>query len=135
MSKTALKVAEWLEQQPQVQNVYYPGLASNAQSTLAHKQIKNGFGAVISFVLTEDTQEKLKTFVGAIQNNSSIVYGESLASPETILAYPPTMSHGSVPKEERYKLGITDGFFRLSVGFEDPEDIIRGLEIGLKSLN
>lgn len=133
-SQTAQKVAEYLEKQLAVKKVYYPGLRSNPQYELAHKHIKNGFGAVVSFVLHEEGKDKLKKFIDAIRDNSHIVYGESLASPETIIAYPPTMSHGSVPRDVRYSLGITDGFFRLSVGLEAPEDIIIGLSAGLRAV-
>ena len=88
----------------------------------------------MSFELYEHSFNKLKKFVDTVREHGPIIYGESLASPETILAYPPLMSHKSLPKEIRESLGITDGFFRLSVGFEDPEDIIRGLKEGLKTL-
>lgn len=79
-------------------------------------------------MLKEENLEKIKAFVKAAIATKLITFGESLASPETLLAYPPTMSHGSLTKEEREKLGITDGFFRLSVGFEDADDIIAALE-------
>ena len=87
---------------------------------------------MVSFVLREQSFDKLKQFVDAVRSTSPIIYGESLASPETILAYPPIMSHGSLPKDIRDSLGIVDGFFRLSVGFEDAEDIIAGLRAGLE---
>lgn len=131
-SETALKVAEFLQKQPQIEKVLYPGLPSHPGYEIAKKQSSGGFGAALSFVVKNTSN--LKKFVDTLRENSPIIYGESLASPETILAYPPLMSHKSIPKEIRESLGITDGFFRLSVGFEDPEDIIRGFEVALKVL-
>lgn len=134
VSQTALKVAQFLEKQKQVSKVLYPGLPSHPGHVIAKKQTKGGYGGVISFILKKDDKRSLKRFVDGIRKNSPIVYGESLASPETIIAYPPHMSHGSMPKAVRESLGITDGFFRLSVGFEDAEDIIRAIREGLEAL-
>ncbi len=134
VSQTALEIARFLEKQKQVKKVLYPGLPSHPSHSIAKKQTKGGYGAVISFVLKKDDPKSLKRFVDTLRENSPIIYAESLASPETIIAYPPLMSHKSLPKEIRESLGITDGFFRLSVGFEDPEDIIHGLISGLKVL-
>jgi cystathionine beta-lyase/cystathionine gamma-synthase len=134
VSETALTVAKYLEKSPQVAKVLYPGLASYPWHAIAKKQTKGGYGGVVSFVIKKKYVGKLKTFVDTVRKHSPIVYGESLASPETILAYPPLMSHKSIPDDIRESLGITDGFFRLSVGFEDPQDIIRGLEKGLAAL-
>jgi cystathionine beta-lyase/cystathionine gamma-synthase len=131
-SENALIVAEFLQKQPQIEKVLYPGLPTHPGHEIAKKQTRGGFGAALSFVVKET--KNLKKFVDTLRKNSPIIYGESLASPETILAYPPLMSHKSLPREIRESLGITDGFFRLSLGFEDPEDIIRGLEVALKTL-
>jgi cystathionine beta-lyase/cystathionine gamma-synthase len=131
-SETALKVAEFLQKQPQIEKVLYPGLPSHKGHEIAKKQTRSGYGAALSFVVKKT--ENLKKFVDTLRENAPIIYGESLASPETILAYPPLMSHKSLPKEIRESLGITDGFFRLSVGFEDAEDIVRGIEVALKTL-
>jgi len=131
-SENALIVAEFLQKQPQIEKVLYPGLPTHPGHEIAEKQTRGGFGAALSFVVKET--KNLKKFVDTLRKNSPIIYGESLASPETILAYPPLMSHKSLPREIRESLGITDGFFRLSLGFEDPEDIIRGFEVALKTL-
>ena len=96
--------------------------------------MKNGFGAALSFGLRVNDHAVLKKFVDALQSTGLIVFAESLASPETILAHPATMSHRSLTPERRKQLGITDGFFRLSVGFEDPEDIIGALKTGFAVL-
>ncbi len=134
VSQTALTIAQELEKNTQVKRVLYPGLLSHPNHSVAKKQSANGFGGVVSFELVETKLGKLKTFVDRLREVSPIIYGESLASPETILAYPPLMSHKSLPKDVRESLGITDGFFRLSVGFEDAEDILRGLNTALSIL-
>jgi cystathionine beta-lyase/cystathionine gamma-synthase len=138
VSETALEVARFLEKQQRttgkIERVLYPGLPSHPGHVIAKRQTEGGYGAVISFILKKKDHTTLKKFVDTIRKHSPIVYAESLASPETIIAYPPLMSHKSIPKEIRESLGIDDGFFRLSVGFEDPADIIRGLQCGLKSL-
>jgi cystathionine beta-lyase/cystathionine gamma-synthase len=131
VSQTAQTVAEFLVKHPSVKKVFYPGLPSHPGHALAKKQHKNGFGGVVSFELKATSFEELKKFVDTVRANSHIIYGESLASPESILSYPPLMAHKSVPKDVRESLGISDSFFRFSVGFENPEDIIRGLKAGL----
>jgi cystathionine beta-lyase/cystathionine gamma-synthase len=131
VSETALIVATFLETHPHIEKVLYPGLETHPHHATARQQSKNGFGGVVSFILKKKSQAELKLFVDTLRAHSPIVYGESLASPETILAYPPCMSHRSVPTEVRESLGITEGFFRLSLGFEDPKDIIDGLQKGL----
>jgi len=134
VSSTAQVIAEMLTKIPQVDTVYYPGLKTHPNHLIAKKQMTSGYGGVVSFTLKDEYHCKIKEFVTAITSNSHIVYAESLASPETILAYPPLMSHKSVPRDVRIELGITDGFFRLSIGFEDPFDISRGLMFGFDSL-
>jgi len=133
-SDNALVLARYLSKNEKVKRVLYPGLVTHPTHAIAKRQMKNGFGAVVSFELHCQDRKKIKRFVDEIQKNDLVLYGESLASPETILAYPPLMSHGSVPKDVREKLGITDGFFRLSLGFEDSEDIIGEFERALEIL-
>lgn len=134
ISESALTVANYLSQHPAVKRVLYPGLPQHFNHKIAVRQMKNGFGGVLSFELNIEAQESLKEFVDEIQNQGIITYGESLASPETLLAYPYTMSHGSLSAEEKRSLGISPSFFRLSIGFEAPEDIIAELDRGLKLL-
>lgn len=131
VSGTALEIAKFLEKHPKIEKVLYPGLKSHKNHSVAKRQTKSGFGAVISFVLKKKDRQNLKKFINKNIQQGLISYGESLSSPETILAYPPLMSHASLPKEMRESLGINDGFFRLSIGFEDPKDIIRSLETSL----
>ncbi len=127
ISKTALTVAEWLSKHPNISKVLHPGLLSHPHHELAKRQFPNGIGSVISFEITTDPRK----FVDTIIDETDIVFGESLASPETLLCYPALMSHKSIPEAERLALGITDGFFRLSVGFENAEEIIGGLKKAL----
>lgn len=134
VSETALEVAKFLEKSSLVEKVLYPGLLSHPGHSVVKRQTKGGYGAVVSFILKKKYNSKLKTFVNSLREHSPIIYGESLASPETIIAYPPLMSHKSIPKDIRESLGITDGFFRLSVGFENPEDIIFGFDRALKAI-
>ena len=134
VSATALKIAKFLENNNKVEKVFYPGLISSPGHKIAKKQTKGGYGGVVSFILKKKNNTILEKFIDEIRKHSPIIYGESLASPETLIAYPPLMSHKSLPKDIRESLGITDGFFRLSVGFEDTTDIINGLEAGLKIL-
>ena len=136
VSKTAQTISEILSMgmRTRVKKVFYPGLTTHPNHNITVQQMKNGFGGVLSFELKDEYHKDIEKFINAITENSHIIYGESLASPETILAYPPLMSHKSVPKEVRQSLGISDGFFRLSVGFEDADDIMAGLNAGFNVL-
>ncbi|MDE1846299.1 MAG: PLP-dependent transferase [Candidatus Micrarchaeota archaeon] len=134
MSKNAKKVAEYLSGNKKMKRTLYPGLESHPTHEIAKRQIKNGFGAVVSFEIAPEYVNSLRQFVKEVQRKGIITYGESLASPETLIAYPSTMSHGSLTEQEREKLGISRTFFRLSVGLESPEDVIVELERGLKRL-
>ncbi len=133
-SKSALCVARYLSSHRRVRKVLYPGLENHPNHSVAKKQMKNGFGAVLSFELATDDLSRVRKFVESIQKGGLIVYGESLASPETILACPPLMSHKSLPRDVRLSLGISDSFFRLSLGFEDSQDIIAELKRGLREV-
>ena len=93
VSESALKVASFLETHHLVERVLYPGLVSHRGHEVASRQMHSGFGGVISFELSPSTFDNLKSFVDEVQKQGVITYGESLASPETLLAYPPTMNH------------------------------------------
>jgi len=134
VSKSALEVAKFLSKNKKVARVLYPGLVTHQNHDVAAKQMKNGYGGVLSFELKYKKKEKLKKFVDLLRAHGPIIYGESLASPETIIAYPPLMSHKSLPREVRESLGINDGFFRLSLGFEDTKDILHALGVSLGRL-
>lgn len=130
-SQTAQQVAEYLQSHSHVQKVYYPGLPTHPGHEIIKKQMKNGFGATLSFDLKSGDLKLIRRFVDHLQDSRLVVFGESLASPETILAHPATMSHRALTKAQRDSLGIGDNFFRLSLGFEDPDDIIQALEQAL----
>ncbi|MBI3334609.1 PLP-dependent transferase, partial [Candidatus Pacearchaeota archaeon] len=131
VSENAEQVASYLSQHPKVKKVWYPSLHKEHESFLS-QQFKKGYGGVVSFELLERLSHPVSSFVAGVQESKVITYAESLASPETLLAYPYTMSHGSLSAEEKQALGITEHFFRLSVGFEGAEDIISSLKNGLR---
>ena len=122
----AQTVAEYLEAHPKVSSVTYPGLPSHPAHETAKKQM-SGFSGMISFELTGGIP------AGKIVMNSVKLakLAESLGAVETMITHPATMTHAEVPKEEREARGLTDGLVRLSVGIENPDDIIADLEQAL----
>ena len=116
-----MAVAKYLAGRKDVQRVYYPGLANHTGHILAKKQM-SGFGGMIAFDL--GSLDRAKRFLEAVQLCS---FGESLGGVETLISHPATMTHASVPPEERARMGITDGLVRISVGIEDVEDLIADL--------
>ncbi|MCY6370781.1 trans-sulfuration enzyme family protein [Clostridium ganghwense] len=121
--KNAMKVAEYLESHPKVEKVFYPGLKSFPQHELAKKQMK-GFGALISF----EVKRGLDKARELCDNLEMIELAVSLGDVGTLIEHPASMTHKSLPLEERRASGITDGLIRLSVGIENTEDIIADLE-------
>lgn len=132
VSQSAQTVAEFLQGHPQIDKVYYPGLTDHPGHETIARQMQNGYGATLSIDLKCTDLELIGKFVHKLQSTNLIVFAESLSSPETILAHPASMSHRGLTDEQREDLGINDNFFRLSVGFEDPQDIIETLEESLK---
>lgn len=121
-SENALTVAQFLETHPQVSRIHYPGLGSFPQYELAQDQQASG-GALIAFELKGGTEAGI-----ALMNSVKLCsLAENLGSAETLITHPASMTHGSVPKEQRKAAGITDGLVRLSVGLEDSADIINDL--------
>ncbi len=114
----ALDLARWLEQQPQVKRVYYPGLASHPQHELARRQMK-GFGGMISLDLDTDLAGSRRF----LENVQLFALAESLGGVESLIEHPAIMTHASIPPENRAALGIGDSLIRLSVGVEDVEDL------------
>jgi len=115
--ESAEALARCLRNHPAVQAVYYPGLEDHPGASTQRYQA-NGAGAVFSFELKDEIA--VKTFVS---NVNIPVFAVSLGAVESILSYPAKMSHAAMPKEERYKRGITDGLLRLSVGLENIDDL------------
>ena len=126
--ENAIAIAEFCNNHPQVQATHYPGLPSHPQHALAKKQM-NGFGGMISIEL--GTLEKAKTFTNTVK---LFTLAESLGGVESLVCHPVSMTHGSIPKEQREKLGITDSLVRLSVGIENKEDLMNDIQKALDAL-
>lgn len=120
--KNAQIVAEFLSGRPEVDRVFYPGLRTHPQHELAKRQMR-GFGGMVSFTL-RGSVEQTHEFVRRMKLFS---LAESLGGVESLVAIPAEMTHGSIPKEERERRGVTDGLVRLSVGIEDAEDLVADL--------
>lgn len=133
VSQTAQIVAEYLSSNKSIERVYFPGLASHKGNEIASNQMKNGFGSVVSFNLKTKSEQIIKQFVDDLQETGIVIFAESLSSPETILSHPASMSHRSLTQQQRNELAIDINFFRLSVGLEDPQDIIMALSGSLPS--
>ncbi len=121
----AQQLAEWLVCQPQVERVYYPGLPEHPGHALT-KQQAAGFGGMLSFrvsspQLAEQVLERLQL----------ISFAESLGGVESLMTLPAVQTHGDIPEAERQRLGICNSLLRLSVGLEEPNDLIADLEQAL----
>ena len=125
-SSSALTIAQWLEGHPKVKRVFYPGLASHKQHALARAQMR-GFGGMISVELKGDLSDA-RAFLECCE---LFTLAESLGGVESLIEHPALMTHGSVPEEVRDELGIGDSLVRLSVGIEDPGDLIADLDQAL----
>lgn len=124
--ENAIVVAQWLQKQAKVTEVYYTGLPSHPAFELSKRQAR-GFGAMISFkVDSEETAQHI------LNNTALILYAESLGGVETLITYPVTQTHSDVPVAEREARGIDGKLLRLSVGIEAVEDIINDLEKAMK---
>lgn len=128
-SSSALEIAGRLERHPKVKRVLYPGLPSHPQHALARTQMR-AFGGMISVELKTDLAGA-KTF---LERCELFALAESLGGVESLIEHPGLMTHGSVPEEVRAELGINDGLVRLSVGIEDPRDLIADLEGALAGI-
>ena len=125
----ALELARWLEEQPQVEKVMYPGLKSHPQHDLARTQMR-GFGGMVSIVLKADLAGT-KRF---LENTHLFALAESLGGVESLINHPALMTHASVPKEKRDALGVGDSLVRLSVGIEDLRDLIDDLQFAFEAI-
>jgi len=124
--ENAMKVALWLDKRKDVKTVYYPGLPTHPQHELAKNQMKN-FGGMIAFDL--GSLSAAKRFLKKVE---LCALAESLGGVETLISHPATMTHASIPADVRRRIGVTDGLVRISVGLEDPEDIIEDLHRALR---
>ena len=123
-SENGQKIAEYLQNHPKVDQVFYPNLASNPQLELAKKQMKT-FGGMISFTFKSGKKEDSIQFLEKLK---VFTLAESLGGVESLANHPALMTHASIPAEKRAELGITDDLVRLSCGIEDVEDLIADIE-------
>ncbi len=125
----ALAIAQYLEKHPKVAKVYYPGLESSPDHAIAKKQMK-AFGGMLSIDI-KGTVQDAKTVAESVK---VFLLAESLGGVESLVAYPPLMSHAVMSEEERLKIGIPPTMLRLSIGIEDPADLIEDLEQALAKI-
>ncbi len=128
--QNAHKIAKFLTKQSKVAHVYYPGFKTHPNHKVAKEQMRD-FGAMVSFDLKEDTFDNAKKVLSATH---LFTLAESLGGVESLIGHPSTMTHASIPREERLKVGLTDSLIRLSVGVEDVDDLINDLEQALEQL-
>jgi cystathionine beta-lyase/cystathionine gamma-synthase len=116
-------IATFLENHPKIEKVYWPGLKNHANHEIAKSQM-NDFGGMMSFVTKgNDYNEAIKI----VENLKLFTLAESLGGVESLSGHPASMTHASIPKEEREKTGVVDSLIRLSVGIEDVDDLIEDL--------
>lgn len=127
--QNAQKVAEWLEKQPQVENVSYAGLKSSKYYPLAQKYLKRGAGAVFTFTIKADMAEA-KAFIEALE---LFTFVANIGDTRSLIIHPASTTHSQLTKDQLSKLSIKDGTMRVSIGLEDAEDIIADLEQALKT--
>ncbi|WP_439881472.1 cystathionine gamma-synthase [Pontibacter sp. MBLB2868] len=118
------KVAEYLNQHPKVEKVYWPGLEDHVNHDVAKEQMRD-FGGMVSFVLKGD---KVEDATRVLEKFKLFALAESLGGVESLCGHPASMTHASIPREERIKAGLSDSLIRLSVGVEDAEDLLADLE-------
>lgn len=128
-NESALSLAQWLEGQPKVRKVHYPGLESHPQHALARRQMRGG-GGMISVQLDTDLAGA-RRFLERVRIFS---LAESLGGVESLISLPALMTHASIPADKRAALGITDSLVRISAGIEDVEDLRADLQAGLEAI-
>jgi cystathionine beta-lyase len=129
-SENGIRVAQFLEKHPAIEQVFYPGLESHPQHDLAKKQMKD-FGGMVSFTFKSGKKEDSVKFLESLR---VFTLAESLGGVESLANHPAMMTHASIPAEKRAELGITDDLVRLSAGIEDIEDLLQDLEQALNTL-
>ena len=117
-------IAHWLRQHPKVSKVYWCGFEDHPGYTIAKKQMR-GFGGMMSFELKDDSIEAARKVLSGTHLFS---LAESLGGVESLINHPASMTHASIPREERLRNGLSDALIRLSVGVEDAEDLIADLQ-------
>ena len=128
--QNAATIAEFLSNHPKVNNLYFPGLPNHPNHEVAKKQMRH-FGGMVSFDLHKNT---LENATNVLANTELFTLAESLGGVESLIGHPASMTHASIPWEERQKVGLTDSLIRLSVGVEDSDDLIADLDAALAKL-
>ncbi len=128
--KNAKRIAKYLQTHPKIDNVYYPGFKSHPGYKIAKTQMRD-FGAMVSFDLKANSFTEAKK---VLSNTRIFTLAESLGGVESLIGHPASMTHASIPKEERAKIKLTDSLIRLSIGIEDINDLIEDLERALNKL-
>lgn len=126
-SENGKVIAEFLQSHPIVDRVYWPGFETHPNHDVARSQM-SGFGGMVSFTLKGNSLDKAKEVVSKTR---LFTLAESLGGVESLIGHPSTMTHASIPREERLKSGVKDSLIRLSVGVEDAEDLVKDLENAL----
>jgi cystathionine gamma-lyase len=121
--ENAGKVVDYLLSHPKIDKVYYPGISSHKNYEVAKKQMR-GFGGMLSFTMKGDI---IENSIKVLESFKLFSLAESLGGIESLCGHPASMTHASIPKAEREKAGLKDSLIRLSVGIEDPEDLIEDL--------
>src|ERR1700704_3093283 len=127
--ENALEIARWLEKEPKVEKIYYPGLERHPQHELAKKQMR-AFGGMVTIVLKTDLAGTRRF----LENTHLFSLAESLGGVESLINHPAIMTHGSIPPQTRASLGITDSLVRLSVGVEKVDDLIEDLKTAFAAI-
>jgi cystathionine beta-lyase/cystathionine gamma-synthase len=124
-------IADFLRTHQNINRVFYPGFSDHPGHEIARKQMRH-FGAMVSFNLLTDTLEHASKLLA---NTKLFTLAESLGGVESLIGHPSTMTHASIPREDRIKVGLTDSLIRLSVGIEDVRDLIDDLNEALEHLD
>lgn len=124
------KIAEFLRTHSKVGKVYWPGFTDHPNHDIAKKQMRD-FGGMLSFTLKNDSVEKASALMKSVE---LFALAESLGGVESLINHPASMTHASIPKEERVKNGLSDSLIRLSIGVEDAEDLIEDLDQALRKI-
>lgn len=123
-------IAHYLRKHPAVDKVYWPGFEDHPNHHIAKSQMRD-FGGMMSFTLKKDSLEAATRVLSATHLFS---LAESLGGVESLIGHPASMTHASIPREERMKTGVVDSLIRLSVGIEDADDLIHDLEQALNTV-
>lgn len=126
----AKQVASFLQDHPAVSKVYYPGLKDHPSHDIATRQMRD-YGGMLSFDLVADNFEAARE---VMKNTHYFTLAESLGGVESLIGHPASMTHASIPREQRLSIGLTDSLIRLSVGVEDADDLIKDLKLALASI-